>query len=128
MEIKQYIIPHRYRNKYGQNRSGNVNISGSGTTISGGSSSSSSNVNLDNYVTQTQLNNRINSIEYDIKDIINNIDLNHVLLTEAEYNALPEKDDKTVYLIKGSHYILLTQNEYNAIENPDEDKIYLITD
>lgn len=78
-----------------------------------------------NYYDKTYIDEQINTLQ----EQINNVTApdNHVMLTEQEYNALPTKDEHTVYLIKGSHYQLISQADYDNLASKDPAKIYLIT-
>ena len=58
--------------------------------------------------------------------------LKKVTLTQAQYDALETKDDKTIYIISDGgiehDVIYLTQAAYDALETKEQDKLYVITD
>ena len=58
--------------------------------------------------------------------------LKKVTLTQAQYDAIAIKDDKTIYIISDGgiehDVIYLTQAAYDALETKEQDKLYVITD
>ena len=68
----------------------------------------------------------------DLKTEMAEAGLKKVTLTQAQYDALETKDDKTIYIISDGgiehDVIYLTQAAYDALETKEQDKLYVITD
>ena len=68
----------------------------------------------------------------EIKTEVAEAGLKKVTLTQAEYDALETKDDKTIDIISDGgiehDVIYLTQAAYDALETKEQDKLYVITD
>lgn len=68
----------------------------------------------------------------EIKTEVAEAGLKKVTLTQAQYDALETKDDKTIYIISDGgiehDVIYLTQAAYDALETKEQDKLYVITD
>ena len=68
----------------------------------------------------------------DLKTEMADAGLKKVTLTQAQYDALAIKDDKTIYIISDGgiehDVIYLTQAAYDALETKEQDKLYVITD
>ena len=68
----------------------------------------------------------------EIKSEMAEAGLKKVTLTQAQYDALATKDDKTIYIISDGgvehDVIYLTQAAYDALEAKEQDKLYVITD